>query len=785
MQDREIQLTLDPCQGQLRLTSLTAVVGDCVGALPEPTRKGYVFAGWYTHPQGGTKISPATYVTEDFSLTLYARWEEAGKKSPDKKKKKSALRTQKRALVATAIMVAVLIATLGFVNYIIDIYHYTDTDGITYTIKKKDGEYGLYNGKKLCDINDDGYYLTTFGNQLSVDPKTGEYEIYAVVDIEGTEVVGSNQRVLMFKQLTYDQSSTNDNSRVLKKIEVHNQHGKMVFVRGSGNRFNIEGSEGIPFSEELFAQLAVGCGYTISMQRLENPVRLEDGSIDWSEYGLVAEEREREVTGEDGETTTEKYNYIPTYYTLTTMTNDTYTVTLGDATVSGAGYYAQYEDRQTVYILSSTNIDAAVLQPVETLVTPMVVYPMSLNAYFNVENFVYESDIDYAAIYRDLVLALTGFDISSAKVDPETGEYPQEVTDALKEAANKMDTMEEEAFDAIYTPIYQKNRKIITAFTYVDLEERQNTLLSAIPYKMATEYMEGYLPNSDNISDVLQRLYSTTFNGVIKLAPTDEDKEAYGLTNPAHIISFVYHDPDGYDHDNYVEISEKTEDGIYYAYSPYYNMIVAIPESSFPFLAWEEIDWYEREYFQGNIAFTDRIIVESASLDAPIIFDLDNSASDQSNGINSEKLVVYANGEKIDYSLVVTKPSGSQVTETSVYNFRRFFQSVLTASMEGVTDLTQEEMAALRQTPDEECQLKLTILMDDKDGRTKYAVYRFYRYSERKSYMTIEVLDSPDAESNPQNAQGTFYVLQSFCDKLVADALRFMAGEEITVASKN
>jgi hypothetical protein len=46
------------------------------------------------------------------------------------------------------------------------------------------------------------------------------------------------------------------------------------------------------------------------------------------------------------------------------MTGDTYTVTLGDPTVSEAGYYARYEDRETIYVLSSINLDAAVLQPV-------------------------------------------------------------------------------------------------------------------------------------------------------------------------------------------------------------------------------------------------------------------------------------------------------------------------------------------------------------------------------------------------------------------------------------
>lgn len=783
MQDKEIQLIFDPGKGSVDLRSISAYRGDRIGAIPSPVRRGYTFGGWYTQPDGqGQKVTAETVA--DASLedgtTLYALWQ-IPVKAPKKKKKKSALGTQKKALWIMAILAVVLVAGLIFVKYIVDIYSYTDTDGLKYTIKKKDGVYGLYYDGDRCDINDDGYYLTRFGNQLIIDPSSGAYEIYAVVDVEGTEEVGANQRVLMFKQLTYDASSTNDASRIIQKIDVTNQHGHMVFIRGENNRFYIEGHETTLFSNELFAQLSVGCGYTLSMQRLENPVRLPDGSIDLSEYGLVAEERTR--TDEEGNE--EVYDYTPSHYTLTTMTNETYSVTLGDATVSSAGYYAMYEDRQTIYILGSTNLDAAVLQPVETLVTPMMVYPMTMNAYFNVQNFNYLTDINYTEVMNSLVLELTGYDLTTIAPDPETGKYPEEAAQKIKEAQEKLAAMDEGTASKLYEGLLKDHSKLMTAFTYIDMTERENTLHSSIPYLMATEYMDGYYPNSDNISEVLYNLYATTFNKVEKLGPTDDDLTAFGLDEPAHILSFIYTDEEGIQHNNYVEISAKTEDGTYYAYSPYYDMIVSLPGTSLPFLDWEEIDWYEREYFLANIAHTDIIKLEGTAIETPIIFDLDNSKSDQSDGINSENLEIYYNGQLIDYSIVVTKPSGSQSTEKADYNFRRFFQALLTASVMGTTDMTEEEMAALRATPDEECQLKLTILLDDGQGSTRYAIYRFYQYTERKSYMTIELLDSPDDEGDPNNGQGIFYVTRTFCDKLIADAYRFINEIEIDVDSKN
>ena len=795
---QEFQLIFNPGKGSVSLSRITAVVGDRVGAMPKAVRKGYIFGGWYICPDGNPDSPAAIRVTAetvmDLSMlggtltdvTLYAKWEKPASKSAVTKK--SSIRTQKRAIAVLLILSVVLAVAFGVVSVIVDIYEYKDFDGIEYTIKKKKGEYGLYKDGVICDVDKDGYYLTDLGTQLDVDPETGEYKIYAVVDTTGTEVVGVGQRVLMFKQLTYDQSSTNDLSKVIKRIEVHNQKGEIIVNRGENNRFEVEDCPTAILVDELFAQLSVGCGYTISMQRLENPVRLPDGSIDYSEYGLAPEMRtEKNEDGtdkadENGNPVT--YDYKPTWYTVTTMTNETYTVTLGDPTVSEAGYYARYEDRDTVYILSSVNLDAAVLQPVEALITPMMVYPMSLNTYFQVSNFTYRSDIDHYSIYRDMVKEVIGFDLDTVEPDAE-GNYSEEVQAKLDEASKAIADMDEKDFAKMYDRLFKDNSRLVTAFSFIDMDQRTDTLYSSLPYMMSSDYMEGYLPNSDNIGSVLQGLYSMKFDRVAVLSPTDEELEEYGLDMPAHDFTFTYKNAEGQEFDNHFILSGKTEEGKYYGYSEIYDMILVIDESQLTYLEWEEIDWYEREYFLFNIAHVQTIKLEGAGVKSPIIFTLDNSKSDQSKGMNSDKLEIYANGQLMDYTLTVTKPSGSQATETASYNFRRFFQALLTASMEGNAELTPEEMQAFRETPDGECLLKLTILADDGKGSTANICYRFYRYTERKAYFTVEVLDSTTDTGNPTEAQGVFYVLRSFCDKLIADAYRFMEGTEIVVDSKN
>lgn len=810
---KEVRLVFNPGKhGTVGLHAVITMSGDRAGALPQPTRRGYTFLGWYTVPDGaagGEHINSSTVIGADApeTLVLYAHW----KKS--EKAKKSSLLTQTRAIIALVVAAVVLVGGLVLTNYIVQIYRYEDADGTVYTIRKKGGSYGLYRKDgSPCDTNDEGYYLTSFGTQLEVDAKSGEYEVYAVVDVEGTEVLGNARRVLAFKQLTYDKSSTTDYSRVIRSIEVHNQQGVLDLYRPDGvdtNRFVIRGHEGTAISDELFAQLSSGCGYTISMQRLENPVRLADGSIKYAEYGLAKETRVKTdkdgkpVLDENGKEVT--YEYTPTWYTVRTLQPDartgvdSYTMTLGDATISGAGYYARYEGRDTVYILSATNLEVA-LQPIESLVMGRIVYPMTLNTYFNVRDFVLRTDIHYDRILLHMAAELAGIldEIDLNKVDlNDLSTLTDAQRAALREALDRIDKLDEKQFTEMYDRGLELYSRKVTAFSYVDMEQRENSLYSSYPYRMATAYMAGYRPNADNISKMLQNLYSMSFDAVKALGPTAEQLQEYGLSEPAFDISFVYTDADGVEHGNHVTFSAKTAEGKYYAFADDYDMIVEIDESMVPFLSWKDIDWYDRDYFQYNIAHIKEIRLDGTAIRAldskyrtsagDVVFRLDNTASDQSGGTNSDKLVSYINGLSMAYEMELIRVTGTPEMMTGTDNFRRFVQSLLTASIEGEAGLTAEEMASLRTTDDSDCYLKITFTLDDgqKDPQKANLVYRFYRISERRCYMTVETLATPDAPSSPENGQGMFCVLRSFCDKLVADVTRLYDRIQVYPDSKN
>ncbi len=624
-------IILNSAGGKCNIKSISVESGADF-SLPTPTRRGYVFEGWFTKVTDGERITDGDAKIFECD-ELFARWTLEETKILQKKKSASMLKKQRRAIIIMAVAVVLLAIALGFVNYIVGIYRFEDINGDVYYIKKDGGSYALYSkdGKK-CDTSSDGYFQTAIGTQLKINAQSGEIEDVIYVDdvkyMHKDEIRGSSGRLLMFKHMTYDQYSTSDSSRVIKSIEIFNEYGGYTFLRDENMNFVIEGREDLSYNTETFASLATACGYTLSMATLESPKTLENGEIDLSEYGLISEEREKTELDEDGNEITVKYTYVPASFRITAMTGEYHTVTIGDPIVSGAGYYVKYsggmvldengelvevEPRDRIYILGESGISNIILRPIEALVTPMIIYPMGQSSYFDVKNFNVLTDIDYEAIEKEF---------RALYADDTEGMTAEE----LEAYFNDHPELQEK-----YAEIFESHSKMICSFTYQDLEERSSSMYTTIPYISHIEYTKGYYVNSDNIDDMLYKLASMEFVEVVKLDPTDEELEEYKLLNSKYYIDFFYHDSENdiggekaYVY-NSVSVSEKNSDGRYYAYSEVYNMIVLVEAGYFDFLEWDDSKWYDSQYIQLDIGYISRILIESPAFSTSITFD--NSGS--------------------------------------------------------------------------------------------------------------------------------------------------------------
>ena len=753
------------------------------------------------------------------------------------KKRSTLMKRRKIAIVIAAVAVLVLAIALAVVlDYAktVEVADPADPSAVYY-IKYRSKTYALYDSDKKTVMPTEsqyGYYVMESGTLVDIDQETGAYETIVVdYTVEGNEELGFNFRVLMFPHIE---------KKNISKLKVVNSKGEFTFVRfntetgkeDNSSDFVIESSPLTAYDQEMFASLYVSAGYTLTTQKVVSPIKDENG--EFSEYGLVAETRPLydEKTGEPviDETTGEQktYEYIPAYYILTDTSGNEYKVIIGDKLVTGGGYYVQYVDvstgedvkRDAVYILSA-DIGDTMLVAVEEFVTPALTYPMSMNTYFDVE--------DFFVMYKN------------------------------------------HGSDSKDTPYLAT-----VAFSYIDLAERENTIKASEPYIFSGYTLDGYTPSSNNIDACLQGLYTPEFVQVIKLSPDGEDLVKYGLAVPdgtdkngdpkyslesEHMVSYKYDILD--DEGNKVEtiyniiyISEPNKEGNRYAFTEIWSvdkdgeaderlytldMIVEVAGHSLEFINWDSYDWINDSYINLNIAFCEKITLKSSDYWAE--FTLDNSASSQESTISSTLLSVHAKdsagndrttfsqleimgkgkGSDTVYKWVITTSeikcydaTGKEMKITSAYYdynvldsqvrvisgyiettdgskvyvtadevkiealdpaksvtyvrydtslFRQFYKTLLYATIVNSYQLTDEEKA--EKITDENCMLTMTVL----DSEGKENTYRFYRLTSRKAYITI-------------NGNGGFYVQCDRVNKFVSDAQRFFANEYIEATDK-
>ncbi len=603
-QETIVNIIFDAGKGYCSVSSREGVSGAPFGELPKPSRSGYAFEGWYLD---GKAITAETVLESEEDVRLTAKWE----KKKAEAKKPSVMRRQKWVALALAISIVFLGVAIAVANNLVAIYYirdeYIDANGEKqterYTLKRQDGLYRMLNadGDEMEVVEEhsyqsstDGAYYKVYvadisGNQYMINTTTGDFELFAVVDYDESlgETLGGtvkNKRVMIFPRVGQDNTYS---------IKVSNQYGSYEIYRqnvlnsdaSAGKKYTtsvqIRGTEGTlaTYDPTLFASLCVSCGYTLSMQKLyftdpETP-RDENGNVRYEDYGL------ENVYDENGNLT-----YAPAVYTIvkaayaadgqcspatetveingeTVERTVEYTVKVGYPILSGGGYYVQLQGRDTVYIVSS-DIANTVLQPVESLVTPMVTYPMTMTTYVMPYNFRLGS-------------------LSGGLADlPEDGED------------------------------IEKNDRIslIASFNYKDLTAREESVESSAPYINELDFMKGYQLDSNSVSSVLEKLYSMEFLGCKKLNPTDEDIKEYGLDKDVYFLMFDY-DPaianGGSDESNWVKnilmISQRTKEGTHYIYSPLYDMIVEVDKYYLSFLDYSESDWYDQYFFRNNIAY--------------------------------------------------------------------------------------------------------------------------------------------------------------------------------------
>lgn len=793
----QVTVIFDAAGGGITVSNKRVVRGEPYGELPAPSRFGYEFDGWFTAEVGGERVDAQTTVTAEFSHPLYAHWTKndyTDQKLEVYKRRKASSKRLKLIMIVAAILAVVTIAGLCVVSYFVNRTTLEDVDGTLYKIIKKGDTYILCNEDEVeLPMTEDGkYYLTSADSQVKLDTNTGVASIYAYVDTAGHEVVGNivTARILAFPQIERAE---------IAKIDVVNDKGgfsvigKHVDSNKDGkieHTFYLQGHKTTALAPEPLSSLIVSCGYPLAMQKINDPIADENGK--YTEYGLAPETR----TDAEGNS----YEYTPASYCITTIYGKEFRVIVGDPIVSGAGYYIQYLNPERpnepfIYIVGST-IESTVLQAKEAMVQPLIVYPMTTANYYNVENFAFasvNSDITVEFSFVPLQERLGTINASTPYV------FHNEEFKFFRASSGSLDY----AINCFTAPVINSVIKIDPT------DEDLFTYGVAIPdYLVSFDFLadEGRVTNLLAISEMTESgtyyIYSALYDMIVELDRSQlaflEFRDIDWLDSAPYNINIactddIYLAADGKE----IRFELDNSDSEQFAYTKInrtsytatnlegkkttYSLAKDNGKYTVKASGAESIEVFAEDMQYLLTSDGKLFLIEDSSISALTltgttgrgtlyVTGYDKAADcvlhffvDETTGtwgrvertLESKAIRVYGQEDKENQKQI------------NVDHFRHFFQTILYASIEGVCTLTEEEMAALRATPDSEAQLVLN--MTTEDGNIEF---RFYQYSERRSYMTI-------------NGDGQFFILSDRVEKIWGDALKIINGEDVVATDKN
>ena len=276
------------------------------------------------------------------------------------------------------------------------------------------------------------------------------------------------------------------------------------------------------------------------------------------------------------------------------------------------------------------------------------------------------------------------------------------------------------------------NGETFVSCGYMDEKERAKTASNSL-YEMYEP--AGYVPSNTNYNNVLKTFITFQGTEVMEFGPYGEvmnamDLGKYNLATPKYEIYYRYKGVD-----NYVFVSEKNEDGSYYAYSLLFNLVARVEGETLKWLDWEFIDFVDKPLFQKNIVDIASVRIEGDGIDETF-----NITGSEASNIG-----------------VTPVSTGRAFDEAGVQSFKNIYLKLLSLTIESYTESTSTD----------EWVMRLTVVTD---LGLEY-VYDFYNYSTRRCYFTI-------------NGEGEFYCLRDKVEMILSDTVGIMNGEEISSVDK-
>ncbi len=291
-----------------------------------------------------------------------------------------------------------------------------------------------------------------------------------------------------------------------------------------------------------------------------------------------------------------------------------------------------------------------------------------------------------------------------------------------------------------------KHGEVFLVADYLNPEKRDELAATSV-HQLS---VPGEYPAGTNYDNVLSIFCAFKGSEVLSVSLNEEELAKYGLLEPAYQLYFdnTVLDANGNPAslvNNLILFSERMldENGspFYYAASLLFGIIARVEAVSCDFLTWELDKWVAENIFAINIMNVRSLEMKGKGVDACFVL----------------------SGEENDTLSVKETVSG---VTPDMSNFRQLWKVLLSTTHDGTVTLSDEDIAYL--VSDSES-LLLEMTVTTRAGRER--VYRFYPYSDRRVYYTV-------------NGEGEFYLSNTMLYKAIADANRVINGEAVDAEAR-
>lgn len=266
-------------------------------------------------------------------------------------------------------------------------------------------------------------------------------------------------------------------------------------------------------------------------------------------------------------------------------------------------------------------------------------------------------------------------------------------------------------------------------------------------YEFDFTHLKSFTPNATTVSYIIQTMSGLAGSKTVAAGNevTAEFLESKGISADKSYLT-VYYRYNG--EDAIIQISAPDEDGISYAYSTVYHIVVQIKLSTVPFHSWTLYNYIELNVFKLVISDARKIHITGFIEDEGISVD-----------------TKFALKKENDTQKLWDPDTGEQYDADEVENFRQIYAAMLRTYIAGetnVTDISTMDHIA-------------SFTVEDKDGNIK--TYKFYAYNNARCFVTID--DKGYTVDDGGNIKTGFYVNRENVETLIRNTNNFNLGYTI------